>query len=71
MPEKGTLNEYYKVIMERTKNRKKKKASILVDNKFMNELFPKLREEKPGRDFYNMMAISQFMILIYIVLFFS
>lgn len=50
---------------------KRKNGSWLVTNSLARTLFPKLREQKPGKDFYNWIALTQFFIAIYIILFFS
>jgi hypothetical protein len=43
----------------------------ILKNKYFNRLFPRITAQKPGKDFYVPMACVQFLIVVYIVLFFS
>jgi len=43
----------------------------ILKNRYFKRLFPSLTAQKPGRDFYVQMALVQFLITIFIILFFS
>ena len=44
---------------------------LVLENQFLNSLFPQSKNEKPGVDMYNTGAIVQFLIIAYILFFFS
>ena len=44
---------------------------LVLKNQFLNSLFPQSKNEKPGVDMYNAGAIVQFLIIAYILFFFS
>lgn len=43
----------------------------LIRNKYFKRLFPSVSAQKPGKDYYVPMAMMQFFIVIYIIVFFS
>ena len=45
--------------------------SILLENEFINRIFPTEKQEKPGIDLYNAGVVIQFLIVTYILFFFS
>jgi hypothetical protein len=44
---------------------------ILWDNKFFERIFPLIKQQKPGKDFYVWMFLVEFIICLYILFFFS
>jgi hypothetical protein len=45
--------------------------NLIIENDFLIRIFPTALEEKPGYDFYNYGVVFQFLIVIYILFFFS
>lgn len=45
--------------------------NLIIENDFLMRIFPTAKEEKPGVDFYNYGVVLQFLIVIYILFFFS
>jgi hypothetical protein len=45
--------------------------NLIIENDFLMRIFPTALEEKPGYDFYNYGVVFQFLIVIYILFFFS
>ena len=44
---------------------------FLTNNSYFQKLFPKLKEQKPGRDLYLWIGITQFLILIFLIPFYT
>ncbi|CAI2386722.1 unnamed protein product [Moneuplotes crassus] len=51
--------------------RKEDLQSLILENDFIRRVFPASKDEKPGYDFYNFGVIFQFLVVIYILFFFS
>jgi hypothetical protein len=44
---------------------------LLYDNSYFEKLFPSIKEQKPGRDLYAVIATIQFVICLFIIFFFT
>ena len=44
---------------------------FLYDNAFVNEIFPVIKQQKPGKDLYVWICAVQFVMCIYIILFYN
>ena len=49
----------------------KKTITVLWDNGFFQRLFPQIKQQKPGKDYYVWTTFISFILCLYIILFFT
>lgn len=68
----GLVNDYYEENPElRAHLNRLTFRNLVTENDFLLRIFPLIKEEKPGKDLYNYGVVFQFLIVIYILFFFS
>jgi hypothetical protein len=60
-----------KPAIERLISATKKLTDALWDNKYFDRLFPRIKQQKPGKDFYVGIAGVQVIICFYLVIFYN
>ncbi len=55
--------------ISRFKLQLQKTTQKLFDNSFFDRLFPRIKQQKPGRDLYSFTACTSILIILYIILF--
>ena len=64
------LEKRYRTAKKR-KGREEKLNKLIAQNKVTKNLFPELKIQKPGQDYYSILFFFQLLLCLYIIFFFS